>query len=297
LLAWQTQIGQIFRLQNYEEFAKKIADQKLLMEGIAITALSVNKDSGIITGIVVETGGSSSLIGNFKENEPCIFMGPSGKPTDIAINETVIMIGGGRGNQPLNALAEAFSANGCKVIFFAGYRQSEFIVNLNRMKNSCAELIIAIEEKIPAQEISKNNFFQGNIIEAIKNYFTKNPLKIDRIFAIGNDNLMHEIARLRHDKIIQSFASAKYAIASLNAPMQCMMKGVCGKCLQKKINQNGEEEYFYSCANQDQSMDELDFEHLHNRCEQNSLLEKTSKSWLQFLENSEVEKNKNILKN
>lgn len=297
LLAWQTQIGQIFRLQNYEKYAKKIADQKLLMEGIAITALSVNKDSGIITGIVVETGGSSSLIENFKENEPCIFMGPSGKPTDIASNETVIMIGGGRGNQPLTALSEAFSANGCKVIFFAGYRQSEFIVNLNRMKKSCAELIIAIEEKIPEQEISKNNFFQGNIIEAIKNYFTKNPLKIDRVFAIGNDNLMHEIARLRHDKIIQSFALAKYAIASLNAPMQCMMKGVCGKCLQKKINKNGEEEYFYSCANQDQLMDELDFEHLHNRCEQNSLLEKTSKSWLQFLKKSEDEKSQNILKN
>ena len=279
LLALQTKVGQIFRLQNYAQFAKKITDQKLVMEGIAVTALSVDDKLGIITGIVVETGGSTSLIKNFEKNEPCIFMGPSGKPTEIPKNETVIIIGGGRGNQPLTALAEAFSANGCKVLFFAGYKKSDFIINFERMKKSCTKLIVAIEEGDVIE-----GFFQGTVIEAIKNYFTKNPLKIDRIFAIGNDQLMHEIARLRHENIIEEFALAKYAIASLNAPMQCMMKGVCAQCLQKKINEKGEVEYFYSCANQDQNMDQLDFEHLHSRCQQNSLLEKVSSLWIKFLE-------------
>ena len=283
LLALNTKIGQIFRLQNYAQFAKEISDQKLMMEGIAITALSIDDKMGIITGIVVETGGSTSLIKNFKKDEPCIFMGPSGKPTEIPKNETVIIIGGGRGNQPLTALAEAFSTNGCKVIFFAGYRKNDFIVNYERMKKSCAELIIAIEE-----DLANDGFFQGTVIDAIKNYFNKNPLKIDRIFVIGNDQLMHEIARLRHEKIIDAFALAKYAIASLNAPMQCMMKGVCAQCLQKKTNQEGEVEYFYSCANQDQNMDQLDFEHLHGRCQQNSLLEKANRLWLKLLEEKNI---------
>ena len=99
---------------------------------------------------------------------------------------------------------------------------------------------------------------------------------------------MHEIARLRHEKIIDAFALAKYAIASLNAPMQCMMKGVCAQCLQKKTNQEGEVEYFYSCANQDQNMDQLDFEHLHGRCQQNSLLEKANRLWLKLLEEKNI---------
>ena len=278
LLSIKTKVGQIFRLQNYAKFTQEINEHKLLMEGIAITALSIDKDKGIITGIVVETGGSTSLIKNFKKNEPCVFMGPSGKPTEIPKNEIVVIIGGGRGNQPLTALAEAFSANGCKVLFFAGYRKNDYIVNLARMKKSCENLIVAIEE-----ESANQGFFQGTIIEAIKDYFAKNPVAIERIFAIGNDQLMHEIAKLRHDGVVKEFALAKYAIASLNAPMQCMMKGVCAQCLQKKINKNGEEEYFYSCANQDQNMDELDFEHLHSRCQQNSLLEKTTKLWLNQL--------------
>ena len=62
-----------------------------------------------------------------------------------------------------------------------------------------------------------------------------------------------------------------------------MMKGVCGQCLQRKTNANGDLEYFYACANQDQSSDNIDFKHLHARCEQNSLLEKITKYWIKAL--------------
>jgi NAD(P)H-flavin reductase len=248
------------------------------MEGVVVTALAIDKEAGVISGIVVETGGSSSLIKNFKAGEPCVFMGPSGKPTEIFRNETVVLVGGGRGNQPLTALAEVFKDNGCKVLFFAGYRQKNYIVRPEKMQKCCDELIISVEE-----EVSQMDYFQGSVIDSIKDYFSKNKVKIDRVFAIGNDHLMHEVARLRHENIVPEFADAKYSITSLNSPMQCMMKGVCGQCLQKKKNINGEFEYFYSCANQDQSMDEVDFEHLHARCEQNSLLEKFAKLWIKNL--------------
>ena len=278
LLANQTGVGQIFRLHNYHALALESKGQTLAMEGVVVTALAIDKSEGIISGIVVETGGSSSLIKNFRVGEPCVFMGPSGKPTEIPQNETVVLIGGGRGNQPLTALAEAFKANGCKVLFFAGYRDENYIVRGERMQKCCDELIISVENEVPSR-----GYFKGNVIDSIKNYFAKNKIKIDRVFAIGNDNLMHNVARLRHENIVEEFTQAKYSITSLNAPMQCMMKGVCGQCLQKKKNIDGKIEYFYSCANQDQSMDEVDFEHLHARCEQNSLLEKTTKFWLKIL--------------
>jgi NAD(P)H-flavin reductase len=278
LLANQTGVGQIFRLHNYHALALESKGQTMAMEGVVVTALAIDKIEGIISGVIVETGGSSSLIKNFKVGEPCVFMGPSGKPTEIPQNETVVLIGGGRGNQPLTALSEVFKANGCKVLFFAGYRDENYIVRRERMQKCCDELIISVEN-----EGSPDAYFQGNVIDSIKNSFCKNKIKIDRVFAIGNDNLMHNVARLRHENIVEEFAQAKYSITSLNSPMQCMMKGVCGQCLQKKKNIDGEFEYFYSCANQDQSMDEVDFEHLHARCEQNSLLEKTTKLWLKTL--------------
>lgn len=280
LLANQTEVGHVFRLQNYHAFAPKISGQIMAMEGIPVTALSIDRERGIISGIVVDTGGSTHLIRNFKAGEPCIFMGPSGKPTDIAQNETVVFVGGGRGNQPLTALAEAFSAKGCRVIFFAGYRKNSFVVNEERMKKSCAELLISVED-----EVALSERFQGSVTDSIKDYFAKNSLKIDRIFTIGNDSMMHEIAKLRYQ--IKELAAAPVAITSLNSPMQCMLKGVCSQCLQKRKNDAGEWEYFYSCGDQDQNMDRLDFEHLKSRCSQNSLAEKVSKAWISFLENSQ----------
>ena len=168
LLTNQTEIGHIFRLQNYHALAPKIANQLMAMEGIPVTALSVNREKGIISGIIIDTGGSAHLIKNFKAGDPCIFMGPSGKPTEIAKNETVVFVGGGRGNQPLTTLAEAFSANGCRVIFFAGYRKNSFVIREDKMKKSCAELIISVSDETAAA-----NRFQGSVTDSVKDYFER----------------------------------------------------------------------------------------------------------------------------
>jgi NADPH-dependent glutamate synthase beta subunit-like oxidoreductase/NAD(P)H-flavin reductase len=275
LLAKKTEIGHIFRLQNFHALAKRENNKILAMEGVAITALGIDRELGIISGIIVETGGSASLIKNFKPGEPCVFMGPSGKPTQIPKDETVLLIGGGRGNQPLTALAEVFRSNGCKVIFVAGYRNSSFVVRQDKMENCCDKMIFAIEDNINLKLQNQQSLqVKGTVIDAIKNFFSNSNIAIDRIFAIGNDWMMHEIAKLRHENIVPALSAAKIAITSLNAPMQCMLKAVCSQCLQKRKNDNGEDEYFYACIEQDQDMDKFDFEHLHARCAQNSLLEK-----------------------
>lgn len=287
LLAKQTKLGQIFRLQNYHALAQKVAGQSMIMEGVPVTALSVDAVSGIISGIVVETGGSTSLIKNFKPNEPAIFMGPSGKPTEVAKNETVILIGGGRGNMPLTAIAKAYKANGCKIIFCAGYRKNSYVTRQKEMEKFSDILLYAIEEEKPNLTLHRlqDQQYQGTVIDALKKYFAQDQQKIDRIFTIGSNKMMAEIAKLRHESSIKNFTAAPIAITSLNAPMQCMLKGVCSQCLQKRKNAAGEWEYFYACADQDQNIDKLDFQHLHNRCEQNSLQEKVVKMHINSLIN------------
>jgi len=278
LLASNTEIGHIFRLQNYHSLAKTKNDQIMALEGIPVTAVHVDKEKGIIGGVVITAGGSTSLIKNFQEGEPCIFMGPSGKPTDIKENETVVLIGGGRGNQVLTRIAKLLKyQKNCRVIFFAGYQNRELIVQEDLMKLSCDDLIISCVNK-------EEGYFNGLVTEAIIDYFKDKDLKIDRIFTIGNNKMMHEIAKIRHQNLAKSFSEAKIAIASLNSPMQCMLKGVCSQCLQKRTNEKGEQEYFYSCAKQDQNMDKFDFEFLHKRCEQNSLMEKISSLYLKILQ-------------
>jgi len=66
--------------------------------------------------------------------------------------------------------------------------------------------------------------------------------------------------------------------------MQCMMKEVCAQCLQKHVDpQTGREEFIFSCFNQDQEMDRVDFPNLNARLRQNTVQEKVSNMWLDHL--------------
>ncbi len=55
-------------------------------------------------------------------------------------------------------------------------------------------------------------------------------------------------------------------IGSINSPMQCMMKEVCAQCLQKHVDPaTGKETIVFSCFNQDQELDRVDFANLAAR--------------------------------
>ncbi|WP_341823426.1 FAD-dependent oxidoreductase [Wolbachia endosymbiont (group A) of Agelastica alni] len=75
--------GQFFRLQNFETNGRKANDTKLAMEGIAVTGTEVDKKKGIISTIVLETGGSTNLCRHLREGEQIILMGPTGSPTEV----------------------------------------------------------------------------------------------------------------------------------------------------------------------------------------------------------------------
>ena len=111
---------------------------------------------------------------------------------------------------------------------------------------------------------------------------TKVNLKdIDRIIAIGSDRMMAAVKAARHTVLRSHLAAAHVGIGSINSPMQCMMKEVCAQCLQRHVDPvTGAESFVFSCFNQDQHLDEVDFVNLRARLRQNTVLEKLSNLWL-----------------
>jgi len=93
--------------------------------------------------------------------------------------------------------------------------------------------------------------------------------------------MMSAVGRARHD-VLRPYLKAKhFAIGSINSPMQCMMKEICAQCLQPHRDPvTGETSYVFSCFNQDQLLDSVDFKVLNERLKQNSLAEKLSAGWL-----------------
>jgi hypothetical protein len=59
-----------------------------------------------------------------------------------------------------------------------------------------------------------------------------------------------------------------------------MMKEICAQCLQPHVDPaTGKVSYVFSCFNQDQPLDVVDFGGLRERLRQNSLQEKLTARW------------------
>jgi NADPH-dependent glutamate synthase beta subunit-like oxidoreductase/NAD(P)H-flavin reductase len=292
--AEQFQPGQFYRLQNYEANALKATikeqDIKLAMEGIAVTGAWVDKTQGLISLIVLEMGGSSDLCRFLKPDEKVALMGPTGRPTEIKANEQVMLVGGGLGNAVLFSIAKAFKEAGSKVLYFAGYKKMIDRYKVAEIEQYADEVVWCCDEGLLSSNRTQDKSYYGNIVNAILAY-SKGELgqtsfdlkKINRIIAIGSDRMMAAVNQARHS-ILQNYLSKDHiAVASINSPMQCMMKEICAQCLQKHVDhETGIETYVYSCFDQDQQMSTVDFGHLHDRLKQNSLQEKLTTKWVNY---------------
>ena len=96
--------------------------------------------------------------------------------------------------------------------------------------------------------------------------------------------MMRAVKDARHGALAGKLRHDHIGIGSINSPMQCMMKEVCAQCLQKHRDPvTGKETVIFSCYNQDQELDSVDFDNLAQRLRANSVQEKLGNLWLDRL--------------
>ena len=288
--------GQFYRLQNFERLSPHIRLDdhvaSMLMEGIALTGAWVDREQGLLSLITLEMGVSSRLCGYLKPGEPVVVMGPTGTPTEIPEGSAVLLAGGGLGNAVLFSIARALKAQGNQVIYFAGYKNTADLFKREDIEAATDQVIWASDSGPEiAPHRPQDAHFRGNIIQAMVAYAEGRlgapvvPLKdVTRIIAIGSDGMMNAVRVARHG-VLQPYLNPKHVgIGSINSPMQCMMKEVCAQCLQRHVDpETGREEFVFSCYNQDQELDRVDFVNLRARLRQNSVQEKISNLWFEHL--------------
>ncbi|MFZ1700363.1 MAG: FAD-dependent oxidoreductase [Pyrinomonadaceae bacterium] len=281
--------GQFYRLQNFETSAPVVDGTRLMMEGLALTGAWVDEEKGLLSMIVLEMGTSSRLCSLLKEGEEVLVMGPTGTPTEIPENENVLLAGGGLGNAVLFSIARALRDRNNKVIYFAGYKNGDDLFKREEIENATDQVVWATDwgtEILPQR--MQDAQFRGNIVQAMIAYAegklgtqTVDLKDVDRIIAIGSDRMMNGVREARHTTLKPFLKEDHVAIGSINSPMQCMMKEVCAQCLQRHVNPHTGEEFFvFSCFNQDQHLDFVDFKNLNDRLKANSIQEKLTNLWL-----------------
>ncbi len=289
LAARRFQPGQFYRLQNFEARAQKVQGSTLAMEGLALTGAWVDREKGLLSTIVLEMGGSSNLCMELKPGEPVILMGPTGAPTEIASGETVVLVGGGLGNAVLFSIGQAMRKAGSKVLYFAGYKSMADRYHVENIE-AASDVVIWCCDEQPGFKPSRpsDRTFVGNIVQAMNSYASGAlgdqaiPFSdADRIIAIGSDKMMAAVARARHEILKPHLKECHHAVGSINSPMQCMMKEICAQCLQPHVDpKTGKRSYVFSCFNQDQELDHVDWPALDQRLKQNSTQEKLTAAWL-----------------
>jgi hypothetical protein len=189
----------------------------------------------------------------------------------------------------LFSIGEAFRRAGSKVLYFAGYKK-----RIDRYKvaeiEAAADVVVWCCDEAPgfAPTRPQDRAFVGNIVEAMVAYASGSMgdeaipfTACDRIIAIGSDRMMAAVGAARHTVLAPYLKPGHRAIASINSPMQCMMKEICAQCLQPHRDPvSGKISYVFSCFNQDQPIDRVDFGGLAARLAQNTVQEKLTAQWI-----------------
>jgi NADPH-dependent glutamate synthase beta subunit-like oxidoreductase/NAD(P)H-flavin reductase len=284
--------GRFYRAQSFESGAPQVDGTVLATEGIALTGAWVDKDVGLISLITLEMGTSSRLCAQWQPGQRIVVMGATGSPTEIPSGKTVLLAGGGLGNAVLFSIGKAMRAAGNRVIYFAGYRNAVDRFKVEDVEAAADVVVWAVDPTPGAKPVEtsrpQDRSCVGNILDAIEAYAKGElglppiPLnEVDHLIAIGSDRMMAAIKDARHGRLAPYLKRGHTAIGSINSPMQCMMKGVCAQCLCRHVDPESGKEYFvYSCYNQDQELDRVDFENLRARLRQNSVQEKIADRWL-----------------
>ena len=281
--------GQFYRMQNFETLAQRVPGTTLAMEGLALTGAWVDREKGLISVIALEMGGSADLLAYLRPGEPVVLMGPTGTPTEIPRGENVVLAGGGLGNAVLFSIGRALRAAGSKVIYFAGYKQMSDRYRIEDIEASSDVVVWCCDEPpgfVPRRPQDRS--FVGNIVQGMRAYASgalgMQPIPFsatDRVIAIGSDSMMAAVAGARHGLLKEYLKPSHVAIGSINSPMQCMMKEICAQCLQPHVDpQTGKTSYVFSCFNQDQPLDQVDFGALAQRLAQNGVQEKLTALWI-----------------
>jgi NADPH-dependent glutamate synthase beta subunit-like oxidoreductase/NAD(P)H-flavin reductase len=295
--------GQFFRLQTFEKYSRVVADTRLQIPLQTVSGAGVDGDC--VRLLLLRFGANARIAEQLKPGDPLVLMGPTGAPAELGEKRTVMVIAGAWGAAVMIDLGRALRAAGNRVLFFASFRCEDDIYFKDELEQ-CADQIVwasSSDSLIECRRPQDTSVQQGNIIELIKDYEngsilnenTNDQIKlseVDEIMIMGSTGLLKAMQTSLKEDLKPLFKENVHATGTVGSPMQCMMKGVCGQCLQWQIDPvtGNRTRAVFSCSKQDQPLSWIDLNNLAARQAQNRLSEYITGLWANHvLEIVEVE--------
>ncbi|HUI17616.1 MAG TPA: pyridine nucleotide-disulfide oxidoreductase, partial [Alphaproteobacteria bacterium] len=136
---------------------------------------------------------------------------------------------------------------------------------------------------------AEDKSFAGSVAEAVLAYgrgaLGEVGLALDgvrTVFALGPSALLSSLAAAKADGLAPLLGADVPLIGSFAAPMQCMMKEICGRCLQPvRDPASGKTRLVFACVDANLPLADADVASLDERLAQNGVQEKLTRRWIE----------------
>ena len=225
-----------------------------------------------------------------RPGDPLVLMGPNGIPSedDLAKGKTVMIIAQMWGVAVMLTLGKALRAAGKQVLLFSLSPNGNMIFHRDELEQSadqivwCTQAEPAVEPRRPVDSAVVN----ADVIAMLKDYAADGrgiALKdVDSVMVMGATGVLRAMQQLARDDKESLFGPHTEVLGAVGSPMQCMLKGVCGQCLQWQVDPDTGERTraVFSCAMQDQPLTWIDLDNMTDRLMQNRLADAMSGLWV-----------------
>jgi ferredoxin--NADP+ reductase len=182
-------------------------------ERIPLTIAESNPADGTITIIVQGLGKTTKQLNTFDVGDTITdVVGPLGRPSDVHLFGTVVVIGGGVGTAIAYPTAKALKQAGNHVIAILGARTQDLIILENEVRAISDAMFLTTDDGSYGEK--------GLVTDKLKTLIAAR--KIDLVLAIGPIPMMRAVAETTRSQGIKT-------LVSLN-PIMVDGTGMCGGC-------------------------------------------------------------------
>jgi ferredoxin/flavodoxin---NADP+ reductase len=154
-------------------------------ERIPLTIKSSDPASGTITIVVQAVGKTTSLLNELGPGDALLdVVGPLGKPSEVELYGTVVVIGGGVGTAIALPTARAMRDAGNRVISILGARTHELLILEDEVRDASDETLVMTDDGTYGD--------RGLVTDKLREIIARQ--RIDLVLAIGPVPMMRAVA-------------------------------------------------------------------------------------------------------
>lgn len=212
----------VCKMQVYEPLiAKKAEPGEFIIlrvsehgERIPLTIAGYDREKGLITIIFQIVGATTMKLNHLEVGDLiCDFVGPLGKPTELAGLKKVAVVGGGVGCAIALPICKKLAEEGCEVHAVVGFRNKDLVILEDEFRNASTKLVMMTDDGSYGTK--------GLVTDALKKLIEEGN-QYDEVITIGPLIMMKFVCLLTKKYNIKT-------VVSMN-PIMIDGTGMCGGC-------------------------------------------------------------------